>query len=390
MRRNLLIAFLTIFTVQIYAQSLEEKIINLLELDGTFNNIDDLIDETIEQQKKENIGVSDQYWEALKSKVSKKSLNELKEIVVPIYTQIYSESNIDNLITFYSSETGKLITEKQPIIIEKLSLGLMQWSQNLNSYVIEEIDKRGENQSSSEQLEKFESEFKSKYGLQILNMTDLSIDQEHNIGDLLVDFGRTNGEEDITKIIRVKNNSNLEMTFEEPTFLRNDAVKFDLGDKPLKPGDTRDLEIILLADQAENRNWSMSSIDISNGNRIQFGIKYDAPAKEISYEISDKQLKFKKLQKDFSKPYVFTLTNTGKKDFYISDIELDKQIAYLSWNKETIRPNEQAEIRVVFSRQLIEKDKNAHSKLKLEVDLTKGEKGGFSSFPNETIELIIK
>ena len=390
MRRNLLIAFLTIFTIQIYAQSLEEKITNLLELDGTFNNIENLINETIEQQKKENIGVSDQYWEALKNKASKKSLNELKDMVVPIYTEIYSESNIDNLITFYNSETGKLITENQPIIIEKLSLGLMQWSQNLNSYIIEEINNRGNNESNSEQIEKFESEFKTKYGLQILNMTDLSIDQEYNIGNLLVDFGRTNGEEDIIKIIRVKNNSNMDMTFEDQTFTKNDAVKFDLGDEPLKVGETRDLKIILLADQAENRNWSMSSIDISNGNSIQFGIKYDAPAKEISFKISDRKLKFKKLQQDFSKPYVFILTNTGKKDFYISDIEIDKQIAYLSWNKETIKPNKATEIRVVFSRQLIEKDKNTDSKLKLEVDLTKGEKGGFSSFANETIELIIE
>lgn len=266
----------------------------------------------------------------------------------------------------------------------------MQWSQNLNSYIIEEINNRGNNESNSEQIEKFESEFKTKYGLQILNMTDLSIDQEYNIGNLLVDFGRTNGEEDIIKIIRVKNNSNMDMTFEDQTFTKNDAVKFDLGDEPLKVGETRDLKIILLADQAENRNWSMSSIDISNGNSIQFGIKYDAPAKEISFKISDRKLKFKKLQQDFSKPYVFILTNTGKKDFYISDIEIDKQIAYLSWNKETIKPNKATEIRVVFSRQLIEKDKNTDSKLKLEVDLTKGEKGGFSSFANETIELIIE
>lgn len=62
MRKILLITFLTIFTVQLNAQSVEEKIINLLELDGTFNNIENLINETIEQQKKENIGVSDQYW----------------------------------------------------------------------------------------------------------------------------------------------------------------------------------------------------------------------------------------------------------------------------------------------------------------------------------------
>ena len=45
-------------------------------------------------------------WESLKNKVNEKSLNEFNEIVIPIYTQTYSESEIDNLITFFSSKTG--------------------------------------------------------------------------------------------------------------------------------------------------------------------------------------------------------------------------------------------------------------------------------------------
>ncbi|MCF1421817.1 DUF1573 domain-containing protein [Mangrovimonas futianensis] len=390
MRIYLTFTFLILFVFQISAQSINEKIENLLELDGTIRNIENLITQTIDYQKQNNIGISDNYWESLEQKVTKKSLAEFKKIVKPIYSKNYTESQIDNLITFYSSQTGKLVTEKQPIIIEELNLPLMQWSQNLGSYVIEEIENRGKNESTSDEKEKFETEFKEKYGLQILNLTDLAIDKENNIGDLLVDFGKTDGKKDVTKIISVKNNSNKEIEFQEPKFLSNEEIKFDLGDKPLGIGETRDLKITLIAELAENKSYSTSSINYNNGNRIQFGIKYDAPAKEISFEISDRKLAIKKLKQDFSKPYVFILKNTGKKEFHISDIELDKQIAYLNWNKETIKPNEETEIRVVFSKQLIAKQKNTNLKLKLKVDLTKGEKGGFSSFANETIELIIE
>ena len=134
----------------------------------------------------------------------------------------------------------------------------------------------------------------------------------------------------------------------------------------------------------------MSSINSSNGSEIQFGIKYDAPTKEISFEISENKLKFKKFKQDLSKPYIFILKNTGKKVFHISDIEIDKEIAYLSYNKETIKQNEESEIRVIFSNELIAKKKIKDLKLKLEVDLTKGKKGGFSNFANETIELTIE
>ena len=88
--------------------------------------------------------------------------------------------------------------------------------------------------------------------------------------------------------------------------------------------------------------------------------------------------------------YIFVLKNTGKKDFHISNIEIDKEIAYLSYNKETIKQNEESKIRVIFSNELIKKEKIKDLKLKLEVYLTKGEKRGFSNFANETIELTIE
>lgn len=390
MKKTIFILLITFFSIQINAQTIDGKIEKLLELDGTINNIEKIISQTIEYQKQSNLGISDNYWEALEEKVSKKSLAELKLIVAPIYSKNYTETEIDNLITFFTSKTGKLITEKQPIILEELNLPIMQWSQNLGSYLIEEIENKGKNESNSDEEEKFKTEFKAKYGLQILNLTDLAIDQENNIGDLLIDFGKTDGKEDITKIIRVKNNSNKEIELEEPEFLTNKVIKFDLGNKPLQIGETRDLKITLIAELAEYESYSMSSINSSNGSRIQFGIKYNAPAKEISFEISDNKLKFKKFKQDISKPYIFILKNTDKKDFHISDIEIDKEIAYLSYNKETIKPNEETEIRIIFSQELILKQKTENVKLELKVDLTKGEKRGISSFSNKTIELTIE
>tara|TARA_B110000037_G_C17050075_1_gene477344 strand:+ start:65 stop:1237 length:1173 start_codon:yes stop_codon:yes gene_type:complete len=390
MKKTIFILLITFFSIQINAQTIDGKIEKLLELDGTINNIEKIISQTIEYQKQSNLGISDNYWEALEEKVSKKSLAELKLIVTPIYSKNYTETEIDNLITFFTSKTGKLITEKQPIILEELNLPIMQWSQNLGSYLIEEIENKGKNESNSDEEEKFKTEFKAKYGLQILNLTDLAIDQENNIGDLLIDFGKTDGKEDITKIIRVKNNSNKEIELEEPEFLTNKVIKFDVGNKPLQIGETRDLKITLIAELAEYESYSMSSINSSNGSRIQFGIKYNAPAKEISFEISDNKLKFKKFKQDISKPYIFILKNTDKKDFHISDIEIDKEIAYLSYNKETIKPNEETEIRIIFSQELILKQKTENVKLELKVDLTKGEKRGISSFSNKTIELTIE
>jgi hypothetical protein len=390
MVKTIYLVILTFLSIQGNAQTIEEKIEQLIERDGTISTIEKQITQTIEFQKRNNLVIHDNYWRALKNKISKKSIDEFKLIAIPIYSQNYTESEIDSLITFFNSKTGKLITQKQPLLLEQMSLGLMQWTENLNSYIIEEIENKGKNDTSTDEIEKFATEFKTKYGLQILNMNDLAIDQENNIGDLLVDFGKTDGKEDLTKVIRIKNNSNEEITFEKPTLLNSPALKFDWGNAPVKIGETRDLKITLIAEQAENRSYSSFPINSSNGNKIQIGIKYDAPTKEISFEISENKLKLKKLKNDVSKPYVFVLKNTGKKDFHIYDIKIDKAIAYINYSKEVLKPNQKTEIRIIISKELIEKYTINDPRLNLKVDLKKGSKDNFSNYPNETIELSIE
>lgn len=68
MRKNLIFAFLTLFIFQIKAQSLDQKIERLLELDETISNIEKLITQTIEYQKQSNSGISDNYWKPLKKR----------------------------------------------------------------------------------------------------------------------------------------------------------------------------------------------------------------------------------------------------------------------------------------------------------------------------------
>lgn len=391
MTKKIVFAFLAFFAIQINAQTIDDKIEELLELNGTIDKIEEIIANTIEYQKQNNIGVPDNYWEVLENKVSKKSTDEFLSIIIPIYSQNYTESEIDDLTTFFNSKTGILIAKKQSIILNQLSLPTMQWSQNLSFYIIEQIENRGKNESSSDEIEKFKTEFIAKYGLQILNLKDLAIDQENNIGSLLIDFGKTDGKEDITKIIRVKNNSNKEITFDKPTFLINDDFKFDWGNKPIKVGEIRDLKIILNAEEAENKSYSFFSIYPSEGSSISIGVKYNAPSKKLEFEVFKKKMKYKKSKQDLSDPYIFLIKNIGGKEFHISDIEIDVPIAYLNYSTEALEQNQEIEIRVIISKELIKSQNIENVKLNLEVNLKKGKKGNsFTSYPDKTIELIIE
>jgi len=389
MKKNILLVALILLTIQTNAQNINSKVDTLLEVDGTIAEMENLITNALAFQKKDSFSNSDAYWEALEQRVSKKSIEDLKLLIAPIFSQIYTDSEIDSLISFYGSKTGKSIVEKKSLLEEQLTLPIMQWVENLDALVITEIEHKGKKKITPEEVEQFETEFKAKHGLQILNLNDLAIDQEQNIGNILIDFGTSNGLENITKVITVKNNSDKPMTFEKPLFLIDDDILFNWGNDPLEVGEVRDLKITLNAEQAENQSFSSFLIRTSDGISIPIGVKYDVPAKDLKFEISTTHLKYKPLKEDISEIYVFILKNTGKKEIHISDIEMDQNIAYLNYSKDAIQPNEVTEISVILSQALLKKHNIKKISLNLNVDLSKGKPNGFSGYANETLELSI-
>ncbi|AFM06376.1 hypothetical protein Fleli_4080 [Bernardetia litoralis DSM 6794] len=391
MKKTVLLLLFVFITLQAYSQSVEEKVEKLLQIDGTLRNIENVIDRTIEYQKNSNPTIFDSFWKNLEEKVKKESLEEFTTLVTPIYTKTYTEEQIDAILTMLDSEVGKLLVETQPNLLQELSLPIQQWSQNTNAYIIKQIENRGNTESTSEELEDFEKDFKSKYGLQILNLEDFSIDREHNVGSLLVDFGKVDGKENVVKVLRVKNNSDEEITFEKPFFLMSDDVEFYWGSTPIAVGETRDLHIILNIEKAEGNKFFSFSIRPSLGNNIRIGIKYDVPRKELELQTSSEKLKFKQTKKELSKPYIFKIKNTGKKDFYISDIEVSQPIVYLNYSKEVIKTDEEIEIRVIFSKEMIEKYNIEEVELDLKVSLNEESKGDrFGSFGEKIISFTIE
>ncbi|MEQ6123603.1 DUF1573 domain-containing protein [Pseudotenacibaculum sp. MALMAid0570] len=390
MFKKILLAVFLLAFFQIEAQTIDEKIEELLIVDGTVNDIEKLLRETINYQKQSHNEITDNFWENLEEKVKNKSLPEFISIMKPMYLEIYSESEIDNLLAFFKSNTGEKLVNSKHKLIEKLTLPITQWTQNVNSHIIQQIENLSKGTSSSDEIESFKTQFMEKHGLQILNFEDLSIDQEHNVGTILLDFGKTDGKTDVTKIITVKNNSGKELLFEKP-FFPNEVINFDWGNTPIKPKEIRKLKFTLNSKKAEHESYSSLHLRTNTKRNITVGVKYNAPRKKISFEVSKKKLKFKKLKLNFSKPYVFKIKNTGEKDFFISGIKINHPIVYLNYSKESIESNEESEIRVIFSKDLIKNQDLKEVKLKLSVDLVKGNSNNhFNTFADETIELMIE
>jgi len=128
---------------QIYSQSLikTEQIDKLIDVQGTTQTFSIAIDEMIEIQKELNPYLDLEFWNRLKMELCKDNFRDLKNLIIPIYDNHFSEKQIKNIIQFYESETGKHLVEKQSIIInESMNAGTI-WGEQVGLKIHEEISK---------------------------------------------------------------------------------------------------------------------------------------------------------------------------------------------------------------------------------------------------------
>lgn len=387
MKKTLMILIAFSFIIKMEAQSLDEKVEKLMIVDGTMGNIENLITETIDYQKQTNPTVSENFWTSLNIELQKEAIPSFTELVSPIYKESFSENQIDELIKFYTSEIGKELVSKQPELIADLNLPIMQWSQNVNSQIIDKIENRGNEVPTTNEIEKFEQEFKNEYGLQIMNLTELTLDKEHNPGTLLIDFGESDGIKDVIKKVVVKNKTDSLLSLKKPFFQLDEDIIFDWGDVPLKPKEERALKFILNSKEAEGNRYSFMSLRVNQGEGFPIGIKYSIPQKELEYTISQDSISFERFSNSYSQEYEFVITNIGAKRFRISDIELDQSIAFIHFDREMIEPNENSKVKILFTKELILDIKKVE--LNLKIKLSKSEGTGMSSFPSKTIKVKI-
>lgn len=370
--KNVFVIFILLTLVsEINGQSIEAKIETLLKLDGTIQGIEDIIEQNIDSHKKTNLSVSDQYWQNLLDEIKKLSVYEFIKLINPAYQSTFTEVEIDGFIKFYSSDIGKQLIIKRPELYQEIQMPIAEWSQNLNTIILERVKNHGKKTPDTKEISALEKELMKAYGLQIINMSELSIDSEQNLGTLLLNFGEIDGSTDVTKEIIVKNNTDSLIIFNKPLFLFNDEIYFDWGNAPLKPNEVRALKFTLNHLSAEGQRYCLINLDINGGIGFPVGIKYSAPLIPIEYSISSDSLPFKKFKGKYSKEYKFRLINKGNQELQIANITSDKSYALIGFTKEKIKQGEAATITIVFIKDLINNFNEAEVKLELEVYLTK-------------------
>ncbi len=138
--RKLLVVLGMLCFANSYAQtaSKKTKILEMIALTGVDKIGMQMMDNVINNFRNYDKNIPEDFWVEVKKEINS---NDLIELYIPIYDKYYTEEDLDNLVKFYKSPTGKKVTSIMPQMMnESMEVG-KNWGQQLAKKVVEKIEK---------------------------------------------------------------------------------------------------------------------------------------------------------------------------------------------------------------------------------------------------------
>ncbi|HTG66792.1 MAG TPA: DUF2059 domain-containing protein [Flavobacterium sp.] len=142
MKKSLLILSFCILTFSANAQNSTktEKIKQLLELTGSGKLGIQMMNQMMNSFKNSYSKVNEQFWEDFKSEIN---ANDIENMILPIYDKYYTESDIDQLITFYNSPIGKKMINTMPLVMQESISAGQNWGRQIGEKVLARLKEKG-------------------------------------------------------------------------------------------------------------------------------------------------------------------------------------------------------------------------------------------------------
>ena len=120
--------------------SKHEDLKELMELTGAGQLGIQVMEQMIGSFKQGNTGIPDKFWDEFMSEVN---VNELVELVIPIYGKYLTRNDVKQLIKFYKTPVGEKLIEVQPMIMQESMMIGQEWGQKIAEKVIKSLKEKG-------------------------------------------------------------------------------------------------------------------------------------------------------------------------------------------------------------------------------------------------------
>jgi uncharacterized protein len=88
-------------------------------------------------------GVPSEFWDEFEKEMKKSSLDEITDLVIPIYKKYLTVADLKDVILFYKSSCGKKFADSNPLILsESIAVG-QAWGAKIGERIAQKIKEKG-------------------------------------------------------------------------------------------------------------------------------------------------------------------------------------------------------------------------------------------------------
>ncbi|BAX80411.1 DUF2059 domain-containing protein [Labilibaculum antarcticum] len=143
--KNILLFLFLILSASTFASTTQDSITYekdlkyLFQINGEQASYQKSIKVMIVELKKHESNVPETYW----AKAEVEFVDDLMNMLIPIYRQNLSHDDIKAMIDFYQTVAGKRIAEKLPKIATESMQAGMSWGQSIGEKIRADIERKG-------------------------------------------------------------------------------------------------------------------------------------------------------------------------------------------------------------------------------------------------------
>lgn len=116
---------------------------SMLEISGSQQAFKMAITQMMTMFKNQNTSVPENIWADLEKEMTSTSLDELVDMLEPVYKKHMAESDLKKVIEFYQTPVGKKFADKTPLIMQESMQVGQQWGMKIGQKFQEKLKEKG-------------------------------------------------------------------------------------------------------------------------------------------------------------------------------------------------------------------------------------------------------
>jgi hypothetical protein len=146
MKKTLLTAFILLTCVAGAFSQVDAKykatLKKMFEVSGSKESFEMVVVQMTTMMKQDK-QIPDEIWAELEKEILSTSLDQLAEMLTPVYQKHLTEADLNEIIKFYQTPVGTKFASKNPVIMQESMQVGQQWGMQIGQQVAEKLRAKG-------------------------------------------------------------------------------------------------------------------------------------------------------------------------------------------------------------------------------------------------------